>query len=333
MTAISLEPRAVARSLDDLLKGVADRTAMKTSDSKSGSSFERVLIDGERAVVKYLHCDDDWLQRCTGDLRCRPVAVWQAGIFDALPATIDHAMIGCASGLGRGGWGAALLMRDVSDHLVPEGDDPISLDQHERFLDHLAGLHAAFWGGVDGVELMPMSHRYFELSPTTAEMEAALGNRGGVPPIIGAGWPRFADEAPEAAATVLPLLQAPWPLVDALERMPITFIHGDTKLGNLGSTPDGRTVLLDWAVPGNAPACVELAWYLAVNSARLPHAKEDAIATYRDALHRHGVDTASWWEAQLELSLLGALVQLGWEKRGDELAWWVDRALRAARHL
>jgi hypothetical protein len=32
--------------------------------------------------------------------------------------------------------------------------------------------------------------------------------------------------------------------------MPVTFLQGDLKLGNLGSHPDGRTVLLDWSLAG-----------------------------------------------------------------------------------
>ena len=151
---------------------------MKTGDSKSGSAFERVVLDGQPFVVKYLHCDDDWIQRGTGDLRCRPLLVWRSGLLDALPAAVDHASVGCASGLGRHGWGAALLMRDVGEHLVPEGDQPLPLDRHERFLDHIAGLHAAFWGWRDTIGLMPMSHRYFELSPLTAETEAAARRHG-----------------------------------------------------------------------------------------------------------------------------------------------------------
>ena len=61
--------------------------------------------------------------RATGDLRCRPLVVWCSGLLDRLPASIDHAIVGVAEGLGRNGWGAAILMRDVSPWLVPEGDD------------------------------------------------------------------------------------------------------------------------------------------------------------------------------------------------------------------
>jgi hypothetical protein len=333
VTPISLRRRPLQASLDELLARASDRVDMKTSDSKSGSSFARVTIDGAAYVVKFSHCEDDWLQRCTGDLRCRPLVAWESGILDALPACIDHAIVGCAGGLGHNGWGSALLMRDVSDDLVPEGDAPVSMELHLGFLDHVAQLHAAFWGWDGAPELMPMSHRYFELSPLTAATEAGLGNDDVVPKIIGEGWPRFAEAMPDAAKIVMPLLDDPSPLVDALARTPTTFIHGDTKYGNLGMTANGRTVMLDWAVPGVAPACVELAWYLAINSARLPHSKEDAIAAYRQALERHGVDTGGWWETQLDLALLGGLVQFAWEKHGDELDWWVDRGQKGARHL
>jgi hypothetical protein len=61
------------------------------------------------------------------------------------------------------------------------------------------------------------------------------------------------------------------------------------------------------------------------------------MARFRGALAAHGVDVdAGWWDAQLDLSLLGTVVQLGWEKAlgdDDELAWWTDRAREGARRL
>ena len=50
----------------------------------------------------------------------------------------------------------------------------------------------------------------------------------------------------------------------------------------------------------------------------------------RASLERHGVATSSWWDRALALSLLGGMVQFGWEKAlggpGAELAWWLGRA-------
>ena len=85
------------------------------------------------------------------------------------------------------------------------------------------------------------------------------------------------------------------------------------------------------------PACHDLGWYLALNRARLPESKEAAIDRFRAALERpRGGDTDGWWDAQLDLCLLGTLVQFGWEKAlGDdaELGWWIDRARAGARRL
>jgi hypothetical protein len=125
-------------------------------------------------------------------------------------------------------------------------------------------------------------------------------------------------------------------LVDAVADTPWTFLQGDWKMGNLGSHPDGRTILLDWAYPGAGPACCDLGWYLATNRARLPEPKEDAIARFRRALAGRGIDTGGWWDRQLDLCLLGTVVQLGWEKAlGDraELGWWTDRAAEGAGRL
>lgn len=79
---------------------------------------------------------------------------------------------------------------------------------------------------------------------------------------------------------------------------------------------------------------------MCLNRARLPHTKEEALAAYRDALERHGIDTHGWWERQRALSLLAMLLLFGWEKAlGDdddaaaELAWWQARALEGAREL
>jgi aminoglycoside phosphotransferase (APT) family kinase protein len=157
-----------------------------------------------------------------------------------------------------------------------------------------------------------------------------------VPAIAAHGWRRLAERSPEVYRIVGPLVEQPGPLLDAFASTPMTFLHGDWKAGNLGSMPDGRTILLDWAIPGEGPPCGELAWYLSLNAARLPNSKEEAIATYREALERHGVDTTSWWDVQLGLALLGGMVQFGWEKAlgsGEELVWWEARVLEGAALL
>ena len=111
----------------------------------------------------------------------------------------------------------------------------------------------------------------------------------------------------------------PWLLADALAGTPSTFLHGDWKMGNLGSHPTAARSCSTAPTRARGPACADLGWYLALNRARLPESKEAAIDRFRAALERHGVATAGWWDRQLDLCLLGTLVQFGWEKAlGDD---------------
>jgi hypothetical protein len=326
--------------LAGLLDGATERAPLDGAPGKSGARLERVVIGGERYVLK--HCDlaADWTMRASGDLRGVPFTLWQRGILTRLPGCINQPIVGVVreQGPGRGpSGGCALLMHDVSAWLVPATDEMLPLSQHLGFLRHMAAMHAAFWDCGAECDVVPVMHRYLELSPWTARAEAAVGSDHLVPRLIGRGWPLLASVAPAAAAVVTPLAHDPGPLVDALAATPQTFVHSNWKLDNLGTDDVGRTVVLDWEQPGRGAALSDLAWYLAINCRRLPQAKEAAIEAYRKALEGCGVDTAPWWPRQLALCLLGALVQFGWEKAlggyDEELAWWESRAVAAARFL
>jgi hypothetical protein len=308
---------------------------MTSTDSKSGARFERITIGGERFVLKHVDRRHDWIMRQTGDTGCRPVRLWESGVLALVPPCIDHTIVGAA----RHRDGGAVLMRDVGAFLVPSGTSRLPLDQHLRFLAHLAAFHAATWGWHDDVGLLPFSHRYLFFLPVALEREEHLGFPSEVPRVATEGWRRLAAIAPSTHAALAPLLDAPWPLVEAIDDTPHAFLHGDWKLGNLGSAPDGRTVLVDWSMPGSGPPLAELAHYLALNTARLPdgHSKDDAIDAYRTALEAEGVVTDPWWERQLSLALLGVMLLLGWEKAydetGSELAWWSARVHEGRTYL
>jgi hypothetical protein len=337
MRTQKLTPRPVASSLDELLDGVTRREPFFTTDSKSGSAFERVVIDGESLIVKHVHIDEDWTMRFNGDVGCHPLQVWSSGLMDVLPERIDHGVVGVAGGLGRNGWGAAILMRDMSTEMVPPGDDVLPPEHHAQFLDDIAAMSARMWGWSDDVGLVPIDSRWTWFNHATLAIEEANGWPDPVPKIAFDGWQRFEERAPQSVVELVDSLRRDTsPLAAAVGTTPRTFIHGDWKLGNVGTARDGRTVLIDWTYPGEAPCCFELAWYCAINSARVPQTKEDAIATFRAALEGHGVDTDGWFDAQLALCLLGGLVVFGWEKAlgsDDELGWWCDRAREGARFL
>jgi hypothetical protein len=319
----------VLASVDELLEAVEEREPLDSA-GKSGARLERVRINGDPYVVKYLDFDTDWTMRASLIDEVVPVELWRRGVLDALPDCIRQPIVGVAQDDDV----AVLLMEDLSPWLVPVEDAPISAGQNEGFLDHLAAMHATFWQTGLPIDVVPTLNRYLELSPSMGEAELARGSDDLVPQLVRKGWPLLAEVAPRAASVVVPLAHDPRPLVQALEETPQTFVHGNWKFDNLGTDDTGRTVLFDWELSGRGTPASDLAWYLAINCRRLPVSKEESIDLYRAALERHGIDTAAWWDRQLALCLLGALVNFGWEKAlggyDDELAWWEEHAIRAA---
>ena len=165
--------------------------------------------------------------------------------------------------------------------MVPATADPVPLAQHRGFLDHLAAVHATFWGFRGHVRTDPRPCNA-TASPTRRQPRGRPPRATRtIPGLFPRGWQRVGRAAPEAAAVGLGLARDPAPLAAAMADGPRTLVHGDWKFGNLGTWPDGRTVLLDWAWPGEAGPAVDLAWYLAVNCDRLPESKEDIIDAYR----------------------------------------------------
>jgi Phosphotransferase enzyme family len=317
----------------DLLDGADSRERWEPEDTKSGARFERVVIAGERYVLKYQDPRDDWLLRATGDPGVRYVRLWEHGLLERLPEVIDPAVV-AATFDGNVGM---ILLRDVTDELLTPGQ-PFTLEEHVRFLDNMAAMHAAFWGWNDDVGLTPLATRYRIFSPEVAAAEAALGSSAVVPKVMADGWDRLPAVSPALAATVMPLLADPAPLVAALDHVPHTLVHGDWKAANIGSHTDGRTVLLDFGeASGEASPIADLSWYLALNAGLLPESNDDAISTYRTGLEGHGVDTGGWWDRAVALEMLGTMVQFGWEKAlggpGPELAWWERWAAAGAAWL
>ena len=330
----------VAASAADLLATAGDGERLDPGDGKSGSRFERVVVDGQRCIVKSLSRSSDWITRVIHDPAYWNLVVWREGIMTSSPPAIDHTVVGMA--LDGEGDDAVLtmLMRDVGEHLVPEGDAPVTLDRHLALVDGLAALSVRWWGWTDTLGLCAMGNRlrFFAPDNIAPELTRAASPSDLPAPLRVAdeGWRRLPDRAPELAELLFGLHADPRPLVDALASTPSTFLQGDWKMGNLGVHPDGRTILLDWAYPGAGPCCWDLAWYLALNRARLPMSKEDTVEAFRRRLEARGVVTGGWFDEQMALCLLAITVTFGWEKAvGDEgeLRWWERVALVGAARL
>ena len=238
--------RPVLDSVDALVAGATDRQPLE-GPGKSGATLERVTIDGERLVLKLLDSEADWTLRAAGIPGSASVELWRRGFLDDLPDCFNQPIVAVAHDADRPTL-SAILMRDVGDYLIPATDDPITVEQQDLLLDHMATLHAACWEA--GIEVVSPIDRYLELSPRMAAAEAALGSDHLVPRLVAQGWSLVAEVAPAMARVVVPLVHDPAPLVDALAATPSTFVHGNWKLDNLGIDDRGRTVLLDWELPG-----------------------------------------------------------------------------------
>ncbi len=238
-------------------------------------------------------------------------------MLDRLPGCLNQPIVAAAreerSGPRPSG-GCAVLMHDVGRWLVPVSDDPIPLDQHQRFLAHMAALHASFWDCGPEVDVVPMMHRYLELSPWLAEAEAAAGSDHLVPQLVGKGWPMLADGRPgrrrgrrAAGARSGPAGRG----ARRRRRRRSCTATGSwttsapTMPGGLscstGSSRDAAPRSAIW--PGTWPSTA-----VGCRSPRRIRSR-----TYRAALEACGIDTEPWWDRQLALSLLGALgpVRLG----------------------
>ncbi len=324
----------VAESIDELIRGAIDRRKVRSSDAKSGATFETLTIDGRSFFLKVVSAASDWIMRCTGNTSHWEFTVWRAGLYADVPPTIDPAMSGMALDQADSGQlQLGMLMHDCSAHLVPPGDALITAAQHSRFLAHMAEMHAHHRGWHDQLGLCSIQQRLLFFAPATIAPELASDPVPGTLQVAERGWAQLPTVDPALHDVVTSIHANPDRLAEMIMETPQTFVAGDWKLGNLGSRPDGVSILLDWAYPGAAPPCWELAWYLALNRARLPEPKESAIARYRAALEAAGWDTTGWWNRQLDLCLIGIMATFAWEKAvgdPDELAWWSRTVAEAA---
>ncbi len=326
----------IARSLDELIAGATDRTPLRPEDARSGATFERLTIDGEPHFLKLLSADTDWIMRCTGNTTNWEFKVWQAGLYHRVPDVIDHAMVGMSLEGNGSTARLAQLMTDRGADMTAPGDSMLPTDYHLGFIDHMAAFHARFMGWHDDIGIQDMARRFLFFAPETIAPELLVDDIPGAVFVANQGWDRLPTLAPRLNELVREIHRDPQQLAEALRSTPLTFVAGDWKLGNVGRRRDGRTVLLDWAYPGEAAPCWDLTWYLALNRARMPDSKEATIDYYRGRLEHHGVDTTGWWDRQLGLSLVGMAAAFAWEKAvGDpaELAWWETAALAGASWL
>lgn len=301
------------------------------SAGASGNTLERVTLrDGRDLIRKEVSPEWDWISRATND-DGRVVKLWERGLFERFPATIDHAVVAAE----RSGDRWTVFMNDVSSALVSP-DRRLDRAEVQRVLAAMADLHLAFWGERFD-DLCSLEDRYSLLSPPTGRRERERGERAGE--LITRCWEHFEELVPgEIAGAIVAMAERPTPLAELLETCEPTLIHGDVRLNNLGLSDD-RVVLVDWGErTGSAPAAVELASFLVFDAKRLDVPRDDVVVDFRTLYGD------AWDEKAMELALIGGFVQLGChftlpialgggeEARAAavaELEWWTPKVAAA----
>jgi hypothetical protein len=283
--------------------------------------------DGTRFVLKRLRIERDWIMRATDDLRCREAR------FAACRPALGQRIATPSLGVARDGDGFALLMDDITEHLLPQG--PIAEAQLDLIIDGMAILHALPLPEAAPVPWCDIRQRLLLLTPDRARIAAAYG--APVARDLMRGWELFDRLAPPAIVELIrDLSEDPAPLLDALAALPASLLHGDLKLDNIGLDASGRLWLIDWAMPMLAPPAVDLGWFLAINSRRLPLTLDETMRRYAAAA---GVAPAHGARHDAAAVLCGLLLR-GWRKaidasegEPDELRWWCEHAQKARGFL
>ena len=266
--------------------------------------------------------------RVTGNTSNWEYRVWEAGLYHRAPEVIDHTDRGDGS-RGRGSrraWRSS--WRTVPTTSCPPGDAMLpvgsarplrrALGRVPRRLLRLARHDRSPGPRPPLAVLRPGDDRPGARRPTWCPDRSPRPPRDGVSSPIA---------APTLDRLVRPIHADPAAVAAALAATPQTFVAGDWKLGNLGSRADGRTIVLDWAYPGEAPPCWELAWYLALNCARLPRIEGGHDRRLPPGARATTASTPQVGGTASSVCAWSAIMAtFAWEKAlgGDEaeLAWW-----------
>jgi len=335
------DPTALAEpgTLEQVLGPVAGVSASRLeTPGYSGSTHTRLAVrlagGGMRhLVLKRTQVAGDWLSARTGDKVGREGQLLGETALAGVWSAFTSPYLAWSAGDGQ----VALLMEDLSAHLLPDEREPIAESYEERLLAAAATMHARFWDSA-ALDLPWLARSEQLLDLLNAGTLEVIAANGFPHPVLGrahGGWKMAFARLPARAATLL--REPPHAIAERGAGLPRTLTHGDLKVANFAWLSDGRVAAFDWAVVGACPAAMDLAWHLAVNATRLPGTKEQSIERYRLALEAaHGRPLGdAFWKQTVDYAVLAGAAMMLWSKAlaleagGDrargEWDWWVAR--------
>ncbi|MGI9601654.1 MAG: phosphotransferase family protein [Acidimicrobiales bacterium] len=148
----------------------------------------------------------------------------------------------------------ALLIEDMGEGEVHDMTSPPSPDRLQTVLEHLAQLHAHFWGETGLVGRISSGKTVTDIPLVQRHV-----SRSRAVPACLERWPEMAGSAHEDM-----LREAIERFPDDVARLnrPITMIHGDPRSDNMMFYDDGTLAILDWAMPSFADPGYDLGYVI-----------------------------------------------------------------------
>jgi aminoglycoside phosphotransferase (APT) family kinase protein len=306
----------------------------------SGSTHERLelrLASGESRVLvlKRTRLERDFTAFRTGDRLGREALPISEPALAPVWEVLACPYVAYATAPGE----VALLMRDLTEHLMPDERAPLADDAEDRLLTAIAGLHARFWNDpAIGLPGLARPERLVDMvGPGLAESQSDPPH-----PVLDrarAGWKAARPRLP--ARLYDQLREPPEAVADAWRDLPRTLLHGDAKVANFALLPEGRVAAFDWGLVAAGPATIEIGWYLAVNATRLTVPKETLLARYRRKLEAalgRPIAEAEWRRLERVAIVAGArtllwskalALETGGDRARAEWSWWVEALERS----
>jgi hypothetical protein len=335
---------ALASLLGQSVGSVRREPLTPAGDSSTDAAFEAIHLDGEPTpsfITKTVERARDWVAIATRDETDREVRVWEAGLLDRLPTPATHTVVAGA----RSGSGYAVLMRNVSDWLLPDLPGvPPPASQQDLAIEAMASIHAAFW--MDETLLDPfnglssLSEFTGHCAPGTLERIRVRMGASGMADWLEEGWdklPTLTDA--RLAEDLRAVADDPTLVAETASAYPWTLAHTDPRPANVAIDEERQLVyFLDWTRPAVAPPAVDLLYWIFAANTAFATPREDLIDAYGAALERRigSRFSSTWWQPQLDLcfvAFVACFVPIIANVNPDAVAGWTERCRPGLRAL
>ena len=178
--------------------------------------------------------------------------------YDELASKVGVRVPAAYANLGDVESGAfALVLEDLAGMATTDQLTGASVEQARRVVDHLADLHAPWWGSPALDELTWMPDLHDPMINAVAVM-------------FEAGWPAFCERyrgrLPERVFGWAETFVGGVPeWIAGYAEEPVTIVHGDARLDNMFFGDDGTFALVDWQMAMRSPGNTDLVYFVATN--------------------------------------------------------------------